>query len=405
MRIALLSDIHFGKDGCSYDFSAIGDAIENIEYEKSDLKKSLFVELRKQSLDLILISGDITSTGSPSEFLSFKKFLEEMSIEVGVLRDRIVWIGGNHDVWRVPIEKAGNVRGGSALDKERWSSFQRVGSKIMDVILGSPESNHSNTKADDFSTYYDFGEVGIFTLHSAFDADHLMNKYGRIGRDQLEWLDRALSQSTCKWKIIMLHHHPIDYQWPIPYKDMSSLEEGPEICLTASKYSVDLICHGHRHIPNATNMIRSEWASDISFLCAGSLSVNAKERSNGSTPNVFHVIDLKENGEARYIALTNFAYSISQGWSVIRGAERPELPIQGEVVLCSAVSDEQIVELLKAYVVRDGAALEIPAYKNLPYQIQSKSFGKITELIKSNYNSTHDIPDDYVGDRIVYWKK
>jgi 3',5'-cyclic AMP phosphodiesterase CpdA len=405
MRIVLLSDIHFGKDGCSYDFSAIGDDVKDIEYEKSNLKKSLFESLKDQNIDLVLIAGDITSTGSPSEFFSFKKFLDEMSTEVEIPLEKIIWIGGNHDIWRVPIEKAGSIPAKTLLEQERWASFQRVGAKIMDVILGVPESKCPTAKSDDYATYYNFDEIGIFTLHSAFDADHILYEYGTIGSAQLAWLEKALSQCACKWKIIMLHHHPIEYEWPELYKDKSSLKEGLQICKTAAKHSVDLICHGHRHLPKATNVRRGEWDANISFLCAGSLSVNAKNRYNGSTPNLFHILDLKEDGTTKYIELTNYEYSISQGWSVIKGIEKPELPIQGKIVLCSTVPDDQIITLLRQYIVHEGLALEIPAFGNLPYQLQSKTFINITSIIRAEFDSQYDIPDDYIGDRIVYWKK
>ena len=73
----------------------------------------------------------------------------------------------------------------------------------------------------------------------------------------------------------MLHHHPFNYPYPTLGRDISLLDEGAELLDISGKAGINLICHGHRHHPKAHNEQRDDWKNAITFICAGSFSVNA----------------------------------------------------------------------------------------------------------------------------------
>ena len=50
--------------------------------------------------DLVVASGDLAEWGLPKEFKQVKEFLEELTDGLGLSRDRVVMVPGNHDVSR-----------------------------------------------------------------------------------------------------------------------------------------------------------------------------------------------------------------------------------------------------------------------------------------------------------------
>lgn len=158
-------------------------------------------------------------------------------------------------------------------------------------------------------------DLVIFVLNSGFLCSSKQEIiHGKISTTQLEWLESELQKQTSinKWKIIILHHHPFAYEYPIVYPEYSTLEEGPQLQRLCGQYGVNLVVHGHYHFPIAKTRRESGWNNPVTFISSGSLSVNQEGRLNGSIPNTFHYIQLEEY--PNLIKLITYEYSLGSGW-------------------------------------------------------------------------------------------
>lgn len=72
------------------------------------------------------------------------------------------------------------------------------------------------------------------------------------------------------------------------------LEEGSSFLDVAGQNGIHLVLHGHRHHPKAETTFKNGWDHPITFVFAGSLTVNSAHRSNGYIPNILHIIELTE---------------------------------------------------------------------------------------------------------------
>ena len=151
-----------------------------------------------------------------------------------------------------------------------------------------------------------------------------------------------------RWKIVMLHHHPFPYPYPSPCVDPSLLSDGGELLDILGKGGVHLVLHGHRHHPRCKTQIESNWKNEITFICAGSLSVSEKQRSSGDIPNFYHILDLDEKNIGQ-LFFRSYQYGIGEGWTPAqnRGSLVPIDPI---MKLGKIIDDGQVINALNQLV-------------------------------------------------------
>ena len=124
----------------------------------------------------------------------------------------------------------------------------------------------------------------VFLLNTSWQCSHDQSiPHGKLSTEQLQWFKKASEKyrDDKKLKIVLIHHHPMQYSFPTPTHDVSMIEEGSELVEIAAQNGINLIMHGHRHHPRALTRLENGWKSPITFICAGSLSVNAKHRAFG----------------------------------------------------------------------------------------------------------------------------
>ena len=70
LSLLILSDIHFGASAISEDFAINSEPPEHLIEGAISMKESLIEAIRneKKKIDAILIAGDLTTAGGPSEF-------------------------------------------------------------------------------------------------------------------------------------------------------------------------------------------------------------------------------------------------------------------------------------------------------------------------------------------------
>lgn len=160
MRILQLSDPHVRVPG-----NPLSGRVETLPYFERAIAA---VELLRPRPDVVLITGDIVDLALPEEYALAKAALERLTLPAFVLP-------GNHDA---PT----GMR--TALDRY-------LGQVLKEDCLAYP--------IDQF-------EVRILMLDSVIP----MSGQGRLGEEQLGWLESSLASQPNRPTLIALHHPPFD---------------------------------------------------------------------------------------------------------------------------------------------------------------------------------------------------
>lgn len=155
--------------------------------------------------DCAVITGDLTERGKPAEYAALRE-------EVGAIPLPLHLVTGNHDVPEALVGAFGGTRflGGGTL-----TSYVAEHPALSVVVLDSRVS----------------GAPG-----------------GRLGPEQLAWLDRALALRPGVPALVCLHHPPVPVG--IPFLDEMGLADGHALAeVVAAHPRVVRVLAGHVHRP------------------------------------------------------------------------------------------------------------------------------------------------------------
>ena len=395
MRIVLISDVHFGKLSATKELSIPGESIEDETKGGVPLNGGFEAILEEQRPDFLFVLGDLTSTGSPVEYSRSIQQIYSAADKAGVLKENVVLVAGNHDTDR-RISKIA----------ESWTEAEKVGYPLSEAIThyqliaaGHGEAHAMHLVFEEkgpvpFSGIILRPDLIIYVLNSGWLCSHdVKTRHGKLDGPQLQWCKEVTSRfkEDSRWKIILLHHHPFNYPYSIPGHDTSLLEEGAELVEIAGAGGINVICHGHRHHPKVQNESRDGWKNPITFLCAGSLSVNAKHRMAGTIPNVFHSLELSVGKKPKIITVHSYQYSISSGWIPILN-NCPETPIDDVMVFGRYYSDAEVnksfLSLLPKSIER---VVELPQWNKLPIQLKTLRYDKLNSTVAALATKDYNI--------------
>lgn len=229
MNILHISDIHFrkvyehGEDGEGYKemLCCMQSPLIPLDY---CFKKVL----KKEKIDLLIISGDLTDDGEKTDYKFLKKYMK--SISKGT---KMIVTLGNHD------NKA-NFRAGWLGEKELECPYNQV---------------------------FDFEDLCVIS----FDSSLYNDPNGKIGKEQLAWLRKAFEEIGSKPVIIVTHHHLLKNQSSLPPADGS--EDFMEVIRNKN---VICILTGHTHHPYMGI------ASGKPYFTAASMSFCGEDEENGA---------------------------------------------------------------------------------------------------------------------------
>lgn len=218
MKICHISDTHIGTSG---------------HFNEKMFNKFL-AEIKQENFDLLLHSGDLTQSGSMSEYERGKKFLDNLDIPY-------VIIPGNHD----------SRSGGLHLYKR---------------FIGYP----NGTKL--------FNNALIIYVNSSIpDSNN-----GRVGQQKFNLIKQSLEKHPDKKiKIIVIHHHIM----PIPMagRERNILANAGDLLDLFLKYDVDLVVSGHRHYPNVYHV------ENTVFINAGTFSATKTRYGDKNSYNIIKI--------------------------------------------------------------------------------------------------------------------
>jgi len=254
-----ISDIHFGHL----------NKIENDPKELANLLAKIKGDYPAMFPDIIIISGDITSSGSELEYNKFKEFCELLNKKIWATKTKgkILVVPGNHDsTW---------LEDGSA---DRLLQFKRALSDACCITPFGPPN-------EDF----DDGNISVKRMYDPDEssppiAEIFFNKFnlrflllvsaffsGKIPEDVISFLrDKSISDSNF-FKLLRIDEGAIDreYLYKISNLDIRNelqtiaiihhnpIQYGTEVCKnplapqmleTLAKKNIPLLFHGHTHL-------------------------------------------------------------------------------------------------------------------------------------------------------------
>ncbi|MBN9004810.1 MAG: metallophosphoesterase [Rhizobiales bacterium] len=180
---------------------------------RRDVVDALVADVKAQTPDHIAVTGDLVNLALPDEFTQAAAWLAS----VGAPRD-ITLVPGNHDAYVA----SANPR------LAEWQDYMR---------------GDAGDAGPPFPFLRRRGPLTLIGVSSAVPTAPFMAT-GRLGQDQLEALDRILSQASDDPNFrVLLIHHPL--QSKSSYK---RLTDADALIALLKRYRVDLILHGHDHI-------------------------------------------------------------------------------------------------------------------------------------------------------------
>ena len=183
---------------------------------RADILESLLDDLREQSADHVVVTGDLTNVSLDSEVDAARRWLEKIGPP-----DRVTAIPGNHDAY-VPSRHASTW--------ERWGDYMAA-----DAAAAGPVA---------FPALRIRGSLALVGVSSA-QPNAVHRAGGRLGAGQRERLEEMLlylsESKLCR--IVLVHHSPID---GVTTEGRSLWDRG-ELRALLRRAGAELVLHGHNH--------------------------------------------------------------------------------------------------------------------------------------------------------------
>ncbi|HZY68625.1 MAG TPA: metallophosphoesterase [Devosia sp.] len=195
MRMAHLSDLHFGK-------------------HDEALAATLAPELLAQELDVVVISGDFTQRGTEEEFQVARKFIDS-------LNTRVFAVPGNHDVPQ--------------------ANFLRR--------MIAPYAHYRKYIDPDLEPFLEVGGVALAGIRTSrrFSLDLNLSN-GFIDKGQLRALERRLSEGSPDAVRVVVAHHPLLYPETGEPKRQRRVRRADRALQSFSQLGIRLVLSGHFHL-------------------------------------------------------------------------------------------------------------------------------------------------------------
>jgi 3',5'-cyclic AMP phosphodiesterase CpdA len=247
MTIAHLSDLHFGR------------------IAHPGIVEALVREVNDETVDLAVLSGDLTQRARPSEFKGALRMLD-------AIEGPILVVPGNHDVY------------------PWWRPYRR---------LATPLRRYREYVTDDLAPTFAADGVRVLGLSSAYGATI---KGGRVGPADREALrDYFASMAPDTFKVLVLHHHLTEIRSLGPHDVAGQARKTLD---TAVEVGVELILCGHLHISHIEPLTIIPRTRRIVVASAGTATSNRWRSPQGPT-NFYNRISIDEEAfhieERRYV--------------------------------------------------------------------------------------------------------
>ncbi len=195
MRIAHLSDLHFGR----HDPAVAGGLAKDIASVEPDL---------------VVVSGDFTQIGSEAEFSAARRFLDEISAPV-------MAVPGNHDV-------------------PAYNLLRR---------FSRPYAHYRRYISPELEPFMEMDGVALAGLKTSRRVRLGLNwAHGSINRGQLDDLARQFDKASPDAVKVVVAHHPLLFPQEVMQKKMRLVKRADLALETFAELGVRLVLSGHFHM-------------------------------------------------------------------------------------------------------------------------------------------------------------
>jgi predicted phosphodiesterase len=270
--------------------------------------------------DILLVAGDITNRANNEEFdLASQKTLEIADI-LKVPHNSVFITPGNHDSnWS--LGKTMKEQGVSDEKQIRDARYQLFNSNPFVKGLMS-RAKFGQFHIPPYFVLWCSGEVAILSFNSsANDNDEEKIHHGELSNEAVLAIRQELDKHTVllegKTKILLFHHHPLNYQEKtFSEVDNSIMSNADALIELASEYGFDFLVHGHKHIPRYRHLI-TDSRYPMNILCAGSFVARLDDRWFDDIGNAFHIIEIDQKCEEHLIPqgrILSWSHFVQHKW-------------------------------------------------------------------------------------------
>lgn len=183
---------------------------------RPEVLDALLQDLARAPLEQVLVTGDLTHIGLPSEFRQARDWLQRLG-EPG----DVALVPGNHD----------------ACVAAPWNDTFALWRDYM-------ASDQDNRAQHLFPSLRVRGDIAFIGLSTARPTPPLMAT-GTVGEEQLQRLPGLLQHAAEKGlcRVVYLHHCPVSGQ----EKWRKRLTDAPQVQAVLEEHGAELVLHGHGH--------------------------------------------------------------------------------------------------------------------------------------------------------------
>jgi 3',5'-cyclic AMP phosphodiesterase CpdA len=305
-RLGHLSDVHLGivpdlrlRDLASKRIVGYANWRRNrAAIMTSATLERLVADLRAQTPDHIVVTGDLTNIARHEEFEGARDWLQALGRP-----DEVTAIPGNHDAY---------VPGAHRRFRELWAPW-----------MVSDDSEHVGAALFPFMRRKH--HVALIGVSSAVASAPFMAT-GRIGSHQTERVAALLDEAREErlFRIILIHHPPklID-----PRSGWRKLTDGKRFRAMIERHGAELILHGHEHTRMLTAIKGATGIVPVVGVPAGSGPPIGGPRAGG-----YAIYDIEETGPCYDLTVIHRGYSpggeIVETARVAFSVNKPSLPTE-----------------------------------------------------------------------------
>jgi WD40 repeat protein len=304
VNVLHLSDTLFGlrSAGGDGDRSAV-DTDDLFDGLLEDLTNTMaYSETRP---DLVIVAGDLATSGRPSEFAEAGRFLSRLGAAVGLPRERMIVVPGDHDVNRSDcaayhLRQEGNEKAPLSPFWPKWEKFDAMFREFyrdLDGISFTPDEPWTLFEIPDLHVVVAGFNSTIAECHQS--QDH----HGLIGGPQLQWFAERLARYRDEgWlRLAAVHHHVRGATDPFA----DSLRDAPLLESLLGEHDnqgrrlVQMLFHG-RGADGSVQVL----PSGILTVPAGTSALTTGPRAN-IHPRQYQLMEIHRNGLVQYGRIYN----------------------------------------------------------------------------------------------------
>jgi 3',5'-cyclic AMP phosphodiesterase CpdA len=295
LTILHISDIQWGRD---YLFGGNG------RIPASRAKSTLSQMLRDmESLgdehdlhpDLVIVTGGLTGSGSPSEYRQVSEFLTAISEVLEVPRRHIAIIPGSHDLNKM----AAQAYFADAEAREAtpvypyWPKWANYAGAFNEFYSNVPGAAFTPDEPWSLFAMPDLGVVVAGLNSTIADSHRDQDHYGYLGDTQLRWFaDRLAAYKAQGWLRLAAVHHNVSGGAALAEENLR--DTGNLDRILGQPGLVNLLLHGHPR-DGTVNQLRS----GLPVLSSGSSAVGPSARPT-AIPSQYQLITVRPDGITRH---------------------------------------------------------------------------------------------------------